>query len=140
MEYLKDAFISYSSKNSAIASKIKDELENNKFRIWLDTSELEYGVLLRDQIQSSIFDSRVLILMWSRHASKSRWVSAELLSAFHSHHFIVPCILDNIKLPQFLQDTKYIDLRKNKDNEENLSIAIRNAPNSSNKYFRLLEE
>jgi len=59
LEYLKDAFISYSSKNSAIASKIKDELENNKFSIWLDTSELEYGVLLRDQIQSSIFDSRI---------------------------------------------------------------------------------
>jgi hypothetical protein len=132
LEYLKDAFISYSSKNSAIASKIKEELENNKFSIWLDTSELEYGVLLRDQIQSSIFNSRVLILLWSRYAYKSRWVRAELLSAFHSRHFLIPCVLDNTKLPQFLQDTKYIDLRNNKDNVENLSIAIRNAPNSSN--------
>ena len=45
---LKDAFISYSSKNSQEASKIKEELENYKFSIWLDTSELQYGVLLRD--------------------------------------------------------------------------------------------
>ena len=129
---LKDAFISYSSKNSQEASKIKEELENYKFSIWLDTSELQYGVLLRDQIQSSIFNSRVLILLWSSYASKSRWVSAELLSAFHSGHFIVPCVLDNTKLPQFLQDTKYIDLRNNKDNIKNLSTAIRNAPNSGN--------
>src|SRR5439155_15305776 len=77
---------------------------------------------------------RVLVLLWSKAASKSRWVMAEMFTALHSKRYIVPCVLDHTALPQFLQNTAWLDRRRDKASlAKKLCAAIRGAFRGGNK-------
>lgn len=102
---LMDAFISHSSADAALAELVESTLENEGLAAWLDKTEISVGAPLRDELQSSIEESRVVVLLWSKAAARSRWVAAEVLTAFHLGRFIVPCVLDKARLPQFLEST-----------------------------------
>lgn len=128
-----DAFISHASEDSTLAARIEKALEDDGLSAWLDRSEIRVGVLLRNELQAAIQNSSVVILLWSESAASSRWVAAELLTTFHLDRFIVPCVLDGTQLPQFLQNTVYLDLRQDKGKRiKSLCRAVRQAPNSAN--------
>jgi hypothetical protein len=74
-----DAFISHASENFEPAAKIEKFFEEQGIQIWLDSSDIRLGVLLRDELQAEIQKSRTLILLWSEPASISRWVAAEIM-------------------------------------------------------------
>jgi hypothetical protein len=94
---------------------------------------------LRNEIQSAIRKSRVLVLLWSKAASMSRWVMSETLTAFHTDCFILPCVLDKTPLPQFLQNTAYLDRRRDETQiGEKLCRAIRAAPRTANQVPPLM--
>lgn len=78
---------------------------------WLDSSDIRAGALLRTELQDAIASARVLVLLWSKPAARSRWVAAELLTAFHLNRFVIPCMLDASPPPFFLQDTLALNLR-----------------------------
>ncbi len=109
-----DAFVSHASEDSKLATRLVRSLEGAGLKIWFDDSELNYSKLLRNQIQSAIGDSGGLVLIWSEHANRSRWVMAELFTAFHLGRLIVPCILDDTPLPHFLQNGAFLDSRRYK--------------------------
>jgi tetratricopeptide (TPR) repeat protein len=59
---------------------------------------------------------------------------AEMFTALHSKRYIIPCVLDHIPLPQFLQNTAWLDRRRDKASlGKKLCAAIRGAPRSGNK-------
>jgi hypothetical protein len=133
-----DAFISHLSEDAKIAAKVRKTLGGSHLT-WLDRSSLRYGILLRDELQSAIRASRVLILLWSKAASKSRWVASELLSAFHMGHFIVPVTLDKARLPQFLQNTVYLDVARSGERIlADLPRAVREAPDTANRFSPIM--
>lgn len=107
-----DAFISHSSKNRARAQRLETALEAEGLEVWLDDSEIRLGVLLSAELQGSIRGSRALVLLWSRAASQSRWVNSEWLMALHQDVFVLPCVLDATPLPQCLQNSVYLNLRR----------------------------
>ena len=76
-----DAFISHASPNLEFAVVIGRALKAGKLKAWVERSDVQFGSLLRNQIQSTIYDSRVLVLLWSEAAFKSRWVMAEISMA-----------------------------------------------------------
>lgn len=128
-----DAFISHSSKNRAIASRLEGALEATGLKVWLDDSEIKLGVLLGQELQSSIRKCRALVLLWSTPASESRWVNSEWLSAFHQNRFILPCVLDAAPLPQCLQNSVFLPLPQvTQAAAERLAQSIRDAPRSAN--------
>lgn len=128
-----DAFISHSSADRSVASKIEKALEAAGLRVWLDDSEIRLGALLGKELQDSIRASRVLLLLWSRHAASSRWIKSEWLTAFHLNRYIVPCVLDDTLLPQCLQGTVFQRTRQvTASVAEDLVRAVREAPDSSN--------
>jgi TIR domain len=128
-----DAFISHSSANRAIAATVERRLEAAGLRVWLDDSEIRLGVLLGTELQESISMSRVLLLLWSEHAATSRWVASEWLTAFHLDRFIIPCRLDPTPLPQCLQNSVFIRMRRmSSDAAERLVRAIGDAPDARN--------
>jgi len=110
-----DAFISHSSKDEATARRVEQVLQGQGLSIWLDRSDIRLGVLLRQELQAAIKGARVVVLLWSKGAQKSRWVSAEILTAFHLNRFIVPCALDAAPLPYFLQNAIRLNLRAERD-------------------------
>jgi TIR domain len=107
-----DAFISHSSKNRTRAQRLERALEAEGLEVWLDDSEIRLGVLLGEELQSSIRRCRALVLLWSRAASRSRWVSSEWLMALHQDVFVLPCVLDQTPLPQCLQNSVYLNMRR----------------------------
>jgi TIR domain len=128
-----DAFISHSSSDARLAARIERTLEDHGLEIWLDRSEIRLGQLLRKELQTAMRESRVIILLWSAAAAKSRWVAAEVLTAFHSNRFVIACASDKTALPYFLQSTIYLNLQSRKTGwVDELRRAIREAPSSAN--------
>lgn len=128
-----DAFISHASKDVALAEQIETHLRKEGLQAWLDRSDIHLGVLLRKELEKAIQGSRVLVLLWSRAAARSRWVAAEVLTAFHRQRFIVPCVRDSTPLPYFLQNAVYLNLQRRKaDWAQRLSHAIRESPTTAN--------
>jgi hypothetical protein len=105
-------FISHSSASAAAAARLERAFEAAGVDVWLDASDLGVGTLLRNELNQAIGQSRSVVLVWSEAASRSRWVSAEILTAFHMNRFILPCVTDDTPLPQFLSRSVYLDLRK----------------------------
>lgn len=128
-----DAFISHSSENAVLAARVERLLEARGLQVWLDRSEIRAGRLLRKELQAALRASRVVILLWSKAAAKSRWVAAELLTAFHLNRFIIACACDKTPLPYFLQNTIYLNLEPRKTGwVEYLQRAIQEAPAAAN--------
>ena len=126
-------FISHSSATAAAASRIEEAFRAAGFEAWLDNSDLGLGVQLRPELHEAIRASRAMVLVWSEPASRSRWVSAEILTAFHLDRFIVPCVTDDTPLPQFFGHPVYLDLRKAGDDAmARLVRAAETAPDSAN--------
>lgn len=129
-----DAFISHSSANRTVALRIEKALEADGLSIWLDDSEIRLGILLGEELQRSIRAARVLVLLWSEAAAASRWVAAEWLTAYHVQRFIVPCSLDTTPLPQCLQSSVRLKIKRvTRDVVEDLARAIRESPKGSNR-------
>jgi hypothetical protein len=123
----RDAFISHSSADLEAAGAIETALEAAGLNVWLDQSEIQLGVLLAGELQSSIRDCRVLILLWSSRSSQSRWVNTEWLAAHHLDRFIFPCVIDDTPLPQCFEQSVYLDLRRDRDAAiARLARAVRN--------------
>jgi hypothetical protein len=126
-------FISHSSATAAAAARIEQAFLAAGFDAWLDNSDLGLGVQLRSELHDSIRNSRAMVLVWSEPASRSRWVSAEILTAFHLDRYILPCVTDDTPLPQFFGHPVYLDLRTATDDGlKRLVQAAEKAPASAN--------
>ncbi len=127
-------FISHASANLPVAQEVQAALKA-RFDPWLDQSDIRPGVLLGKELQQSIAASELVVLIWSRAAAASRWVAAELLTAFHLDRFIVPCVLSRDALPQFLSRSIYRDLRRKRaDALTQLAEQLQRAPRSRNEF------
>ncbi len=128
-----DAFLSHASQDAAFVAELEQSLRENHIHTWFDNSNLAFGSLLRDELQAAIQKSRVLVLLWSKPASASRWVMAEIFTAFHCERFIIPCVLDKTPLPQFLANSAYLSRKRDHaDIGTKLSRAISGAPSNAN--------
>ena len=134
-----NTFISHSSKDTSQSVRIEKALEKDGHQVWLDRSDIRLGVLLRAELQSAIRKSRAVVLVWSKPAAASRWVAAEILTAFHLRRFIIPCVVDNTPLPQFLDNTVYLDFRANpKTALRSLRRAVANVPKTANTFSKVM--
>jgi hypothetical protein len=107
-----DAFISHSKHDFLFASQLVKDLKSHGLKAWIDDSNVRFGELLRNDLQTAVRNSRVLVLLWSSAAFRSRWVMAEMFTALLSGRPIIPCVLGRKPLPQFLQNTAWLDKRR----------------------------
>jgi hypothetical protein len=134
-----DVFISHSSADAAQAKRVEQALRRSRQRVWLDSSKIRVGSLLRDELQSQIEGSRVVVLLWSKAAARSRWVAAEVLTAFHTGRFIIPCSLDAATPPAFLENAVRVDFRRDEQEQlKTLRRAVREAPDAANELQPVL--
>jgi hypothetical protein len=135
-----DAFLSHSSKNRTLAVKIEAGMKAAGLDLWLDDSDIRVGALLRNELQGSIARSRVLLLLWSKPASRSRWIQAEWLTAFHLDKYIVSCVHDGTPLPQCLQAGIFLRVaRASTPTLNRIAHAIKDAPSSRNPVPQVIE-
>jgi hypothetical protein len=127
-------FISHASADLPVAREVQ-AAPKARFNPWLDQSDIQLGVLLGMELQQSIAASELVVLIWSTAAAASRWVAAELLTAFHLDRFIVPCVLTDEALPQFLSRSIYCDLRRRRgDVLARLVEQLQRSPRSRNEF------
>jgi hypothetical protein len=107
-----EVFISYSRPNRRTAYRLADDLARAKVDYWIDRERLESGDPLLDKLQAVLKKTRALALLWSRAASRSRFVKLEWQAAFYLKKRIIPCPLDETGLPPFLLPLISCDFRK----------------------------
>lgn len=128
-------FISHAHANVRTARSVRVAFEAAGHEAWLDDSNIRVGVLLRKELQQAIAASSAVVLVWSKAASASRWVAAEILTSFHLNRFIVPCVLDAAPLPQFLSRSIFVDLRRSRQTAlAKLTEQMKRPPGARNEF------
>ena len=140
-------FLSHSSMDKPLVSKVYDNLNENI--AWIDKVNIENGDNIPDKIGEGIQLATHFVLFWSKSASKSNWVKAELNAAFvqmmSSKCKFMIFLIDDIKLPVLLQPYKYeivnsYDLDISAKNIADKILAQEGAPTNLSKFVnRTLE-
>lgn len=90
-----DIFISYSSKESKIAEKIKELLEEKNMSYWMAPYSIPAGSNYATEIQKGIRESKIFLLLFSKNSQNSRNVSTELDRAFNNKKILIALQLDD---------------------------------------------
>jgi hypothetical protein len=72
-----DVFVSYSSNDRPWAKLVAEELAKRGFNVFFDANRLEAGKAWEPQLKAAVQDARHMVVVWSKHAKDSDWVSRE---------------------------------------------------------------
>jgi TIR domain len=116
-----DVFISYASKDRALAKKIEDDLVAAGFRVWRDGAVIRPGERLRERIEEGIRASAVVLIVLSARSLASRWVLNELDAAMlreirERRDVVIPALIGRFPdedVPVDLQGKLHLDFRHN---------------------------
>lgn len=110
-------FISHSSRDKPAAIRIASTLNLCAVDVWLDEWELEVGQSLTDEIAKAMEASRFIAILITENYNKTVWTKAEYKKALSREQkedrtVMLPIIVGNAEMPDFLEDKLYIDLRQ----------------------------
>src|SRR5450830_825013 len=98
-----DVFISYSSKDKAIADAICSKLENNKIRCWIAPRDILGGVEYGDAIIDAIVDCKIFLIVLSAKANNSTHVRKEVERAVNKGKIILPFRIEDCALTKAME-------------------------------------
>lgn len=106
-------FLSHSSIDNPFVTKLANDLNKCEIDVWLDQWEIGPGDSLYDKLSNGIESSKFIALTLTQSFLESKWSSEELKQAIareknENVNIILPLLIENIKLPVFLQDRIYI--------------------------------
>jgi hypothetical protein len=112
-----DIFISHSSRDKAAAINLATTLNFCAVDVWLDDWELEVGQSLTDEISKAMDESRFIAILITENYNKTVWTKTEYKKALareqkEQRTVMLPLIVGEAEIPDFLEDKIYIDLRK----------------------------
>ncbi|MFZ0255120.1 MAG: toll/interleukin-1 receptor domain-containing protein [Gammaproteobacteria bacterium] len=91
-----DVFISFSSKDRAIADRILLNLEQVGIRCWISVRDIKPGEDYQDSIISAMESSKIVLLVFSSNANESSEVKKELANASAQGLPIIPLRTENV--------------------------------------------
>jgi len=109
-------FISHSSRDKAAALQLAITLNFCAVDVWLDDWELEVGQSLTDEIAKAMEDSRYIAILITENYNRTVWTKTEYKKALareqkEGRTVMLPFILGEAVIPDFIEDKIYIDLR-----------------------------
>ncbi|MBV9142205.1 MAG: toll/interleukin-1 receptor domain-containing protein [Pseudonocardiales bacterium] len=108
-----DVFISHSSRDAAVAREVCVALETVGLRCWIAPRDITPGQTWSSAIVTGLDSSRVLVLIFSRHADASGEVLREVERASSTGKRIVTFRIENVTpsggLAYFLSATQWLD-------------------------------
>jgi hypothetical protein len=112
-----DLFISHSSRDKTAALHLAATLNFCAVDVWLDDWELEVGQSLTDEISKAMDESRFIAILITENYNKTVWTKTEYKKALareqqEQRTVMLPLIVGEAEIPDFLEDKIYIDLRK----------------------------
>ncbi|MCX6628192.1 MAG: TIR domain-containing protein [Candidatus Solibacter sp.] len=121
-----DVFLSYNSRDEVWTKRLKERLAAQGLRVWLDRDQIRPGDLFVEALGNGLKTSRAVVLICSPESVGSRWVMTEYNRALVSMNDadepprIIPVLLRDAQLPEFLQILQWVDFRKDEEYEQSL--------------------
>lgn len=111
-------FLSHAHADRSIVQQIYHELRKADVPCWLDEAEILPGESIMGKVEEAIDDMDYLGVVLSRTSVNSSWVQAELRMAMteelkEARVRVIGLVIDDCRVPGFLRDKLYIDLRTN---------------------------
>ena len=109
-------FLSHSSRDKTAALQLADTLNFCAIDVWLDNWELEIGQSLTDEIAKAMEESRYIAILITENYNKTVWTKTEYKKALSREQkeqrtVMLPIVVGEAVMPEFLEDKIYIDLR-----------------------------
>jgi hypothetical protein len=98
-----DLFMSYSREDRARVRPLVEALRESGYRVFFDLESIKVGDHWKRRLESSIRQSRVLVLCWSAQAKRSEYVQFESAKADALGKKVLPWLLDETPLPPMLE-------------------------------------
>jgi len=123
-------FISHSWEDNEISKKMAEYLKRDGAKIWIDYARILGGDSLPEEMGKAIEWCDTMVLIWSSSAANSYYVKLEWTSAISNMKRIIPCKIDETKLPTILDGILYRDFKNFEDGYSklvfDLNLSIRN--------------
>lgn len=72
-----DVFISYSHKDTKVASQIEKKFRYNKLDCFMASKDISAGTLWKEEIRDALRSSRVVLILLTPNSINSKWVMCE---------------------------------------------------------------
>lgn len=120
-------FISYNNADREFAENLAVNLVQAKHNVWIDKWELSAGDSLIDKIEEAIEGADALLVLLSNNSINSEWCRKELKSGIlreleERSVIVIPILIDDCKIPLFLREKLYVDLRHADDEQFKLLL------------------
>lgn len=92
------AFISYSTKNQAMADSMRQLLRQNSIESWMAPADIPAGSKYAQVITRAIKECTCVVLMLSEASQNSTWVAKEIERAVNYRKVIIPVQLEDLVL------------------------------------------
>jgi len=116
-----DVFISYSHKERPVAEKLYTMIKNAGISCWMDSHNLVHGSHWPASIAQAVRNARLLVLLFSKHASSSPDVAREVALAGSHRLVILPIKIDETRpnhvMEYYLSICHWLELGKRKIEE-----------------------
>jgi uncharacterized protein YjbI with pentapeptide repeats len=99
-------FISYSSKDEALASRLHNDLQAANVRCWFAPEDLPVGAKIRPGIDEAIRLHDKLLLILSEHSVASPWVEHEVETALRKERETGRLVLFPVKVDDAVHDVQ----------------------------------
>jgi len=114
---LSGIFLSHSSQDKDLATKLACDLTLAGFDVWFDSWAVEIGDSLYDRVFQGIDDSTFLVLCLSPSSVESQWISDELDAALAKEEklgrrVILPVLLAECELPSTIKGRMLADISR----------------------------
>lgn len=96
-------FISYSTKDSAIANDICSTLESNGVNCWIAPRDITPGRRWAQAIMTALKNCSAMVLVYSRESNQSEQVYNEIDKAFSYKRVIIPFLTDTTPMSEELE-------------------------------------
>lgn len=107
-------FLSHSSKDDQIVSRIAKNLNTCGVDVWLDAWELRVGDDLHQKIADAIAKSRFVAVVVSGRFDDSKWTKGEVSQALsrekaENRTLVLPLLIEDVPPPPVLVSKKFLD-------------------------------
>lgn len=114
-KYKSKIFISHSIADKEFADLIRDKLQNERFILNIDESNILVGQNVKDVINKELDTSSIVITILSKNSEQSDFVNYEIKTAIDKGKKILPVVIDEgVQIPNLIKGIKFADLRSDK--------------------------
>lgn len=111
----KRIYVSYTTADNKVAEDLVRVLSREGMHVRHDPKAIHAGDSIREAIHSAIDSADVMIVLFSSATEHSKWQELELRYALEHEKRIIPVLLEKVTLPELVQDLRYIDFARNRE-------------------------